>query len=581
MKHFLSALSEHFDRYRFGLASAQADGLLALLGLVSGVCAGLIIVGFRWSITAMQQLHMPALPGEAFEWLDPAARFAVPIVGGLLIGLGYRMIPAAARTVGVVHVLERLHYHQGHMPVRNLLVQFFGGAIALASGHSVGREAPSVHLGAAIASMLGRRLSLPNNTVRTLIACGAAAAIAASFNTPLAGVVFAMEVIMVEYTIAGFVPVILAAVAATAVTRAVFGAETVFSVPLLGITSLWDLFYIVVMGVMLGVLSAAFVAAVRWSSRRTAQMPVAIPPLLAGVVVGTLALVAPQVMGLGYDTVAEVLAGKNLLVVTFGVLAAKFVASACCIAARVPGGLIGPTIVMGSLAGAAFSLGIAGLPGASSSSSLFVMLGMGAMMAAVLQAPLAALLALLEMTGNPLIILPAMAAVVSASLTAKIAFRQESVFTHLMRDAGLDYHHNPVSQGLRRIGVAAVMNRSFAQVARLLSAEEARTVLRDQPQWLIFERVADEFQLLRAADLLLFIESQEEFVEAIDLLAIPGDRFELSAIHLQATLHEAREIMIAEGVEALYVRRPLAPLSYRTFGVVLRSSIESGYQLRT
>ena len=121
------------------------------------------------------------------------------------------------------------------MPGRNLVVQFIGGAVALASGQSVGREAPSVHLSAGAASLLGQRLGLPNNSIRILVACGAAAAIAASFNMPLAGVVFAMEVIMVEHTIAGFVLVILSAVAATAITRAVFGEETAFLVPLLGL----------------------------------------------------------------------------------------------------------------------------------------------------------------------------------------------------------------------------------------------------------------------------------------------------------------------------------------------------------
>ena len=575
-------LGDWLDRNRFGLASGRADGFLAILGLVSGVCAGFIIVGFRLSVTALQQLHMPGLPGDSFESLDPLTRFAVPTAGGLLIGIGFWLLAAPARTVGIVHVLERLHYHQGHMPLRNLLVQFVGGAVALASGHSVGREAPSVHLGAAFASIFGRRLTLPNNAIRTLIACGAAAAIAASFNTPLAGVVFAMEVIMVEYTIAGFVPVILAAVAATAVTRAVFGGESVFYVPLLGITSLWDLVYIVLMGVLIGTISATFVRAVRSLSRRMALLPIALPPIVAGLIVGVLASVAPEVLGLGYDTVARALSGEILLVAALGIMLAKFVASVTCIAARVPGGLIGPTVVMGSLAGSGFAALVAGLPGESAQAPLFAMLGMGALMAAVLQAPLAALLALLEMTGNPLIILPAMLAVVAASLTAKIAFGQESVFTHLMRDGGLDYHHDPVSQGLRRVGVTAIMNRNFVQCSRRMTQTEARQVLESQPQWLLFEPDEQEFQLLRAADLALFVESAESGEspdESVDLLAIPGTRFELAAVHLQATLHEAREIIMREGVEALYVQRPLAPMRFRTFGVVFRADVEAGYRL--
>lgn len=348
-------VGDRLERYRLGLASSQADGFLAVLGLLSGIAAGLLIVAFRYTTSAIQHGYMRDLPGEAFESLDPAMRFILPTAGGALLGVSYWLIPAAVRTVGVVHVLERLHYHQGHMPWRNLVVQFFGGAVALASGQSVGREAPSVHLGAAVAALLGTRLQLPNNSIRTLVACGAAAAIAASFNTPLAGVVFAMEVVMVEYTIAGFVPVILAAVAATAITRAVFGAETAFVVPLLGLASLWELIYITAMGAIIGTLSAAFVKSVRSVSAAVTPIPVALQLSVAGILVGTLALAVPQILGLGYDTVSITLSGGLGLGLMVAIFAAKFIATVVCCAVRMPGGLIGPSVVMGCLVGGSFA----------------------------------------------------------------------------------------------------------------------------------------------------------------------------------------------------------------------------------
>ncbi|MGR8919059.1 MAG: chloride channel protein [Gammaproteobacteria bacterium] len=582
IRALLARLGERALDQRLRLASAQADGLLAVLGLVSGVAAGLVIVAFRLTIGALQQVYMAELPGDAFEWLGEQAQFLAPALGGLVLGALYWRLPAAARTVGVVHVLERLHYHQGHLPLRNLLVQFFGGAVALASGQSVGREAPSVHLGAAVASLFGRQLGLPNNSLRTLVACGAAAAIAASFNTPLAGVVFAMEVVMVEYTIAGFVPVILAAVAATAVTRFAFGDETAFLVPLLGLASLWELAYITLMGVLIGVVAAAFIKAVRVLTALADHLPVPLRMVAAGAAVGLIALATPQVLGLGYDTVSQVLGGGLALGLVLGVLAAKFVASALCCAARMPGGLIGPTVVMGSLLGAAFAEVASLFPGVSSQAALFAMLGMGAMMGAVLQAPLAALLALLEMTGNPLLIMPAMLAVVAASLTARLAFGQDSVFTLMMRDAGLDYRHDPLSQGLRRVGVAAVMNRSFEHAERRLDADAARELLKRGPQWIIVERDVERPILLRAADLARHCESAAgtDTAGEIDLLLIPAAREELKPVHLEASLFEAREIMQREGVEALYVRRPLAPMTFRTFGVVRRADVESGYAFR-
>ena len=125
--------------------------------------------------------------------------------------------------------MERLTRHQGYLPLRNAVIQFFGGAIALISGQSGGREGPAIHLGATAASLLGQKFQLPNNSIRTMIACGTAAAIASSFNTPIAGVIFAMEVVMMEYTVASFLPIIVAAVTSTLVSQAFFGAAPAFA----------------------------------------------------------------------------------------------------------------------------------------------------------------------------------------------------------------------------------------------------------------------------------------------------------------------------------------------------------------
>lgn len=570
--------TNQLESARTGLASGQADGVLAGLGLLSGLLAGAIIVAFRYAVDLLQLGFIGQGAPDSFEHLTPGMRFLLPVLGAVLLAVIYWRLQPASRTVGIVHVLERLHYHQGHMPLRNVLVQFFGGVMALASGHSVGREAPSVHLGAGAASLLGHKLMLPNNSIRTLVACGAAAAIAASFNTPLAGVVFAMEVIMMEYTIAGFVPVILAAVAATAITRAVFGADTALLVPLLGLASLWELFYITIMGVLIGTLSASFVAVTRWLVRIMRAIPLVTQFLLAGIVVGALGTFVPQIMGVGYDTASAAVAGHLGAFSMLVILVTKLTASAACAAARVPGGLIGPTIVMGCLAGGCFAHVVGALPGPSSPVGLYAMLGMGAMMGAALQAPLAALLALLELTGNPLVLMPAMLAVVSANLTAKIVFRQDSIFTLLLRDSGLDYRHDPLSQSLRRVGVAAAMNRSFEICARHIEPAQALLLLERGPQWIIVECGDERRLLVRASDLARYCENERS--GQVDLVEFPAERLELAPIHLQASLFEAREAMQRAGVEALFVRRATAPLSYRTFGVLLKQEVESGYVFR-
>ncbi len=219
------------NRLREHLAHAEALFPLALVGLISGLVTGGVIIAFRW-ITENAQLALTPVAGpEAFEWLSWPYRLGLPIAGGLLIGVIFQRASLGSRQVGVVHVMEQLAYHSGRMPWKNAALQFFGGALSIMSGHSVGREGPVIHVGAASSSLLGQWLGFPNNSIRVLVACGVAASIAASFNTPIAGVIFAMEVVLMEYTLAGFTPVILAAVAATSLTRVVYGSAPAFDIP--------------------------------------------------------------------------------------------------------------------------------------------------------------------------------------------------------------------------------------------------------------------------------------------------------------------------------------------------------------
>ena len=565
------------ERLRLRLASAQAGISLPFLGLFAGVLAGGVIVVFRLLVETAQAAFIPFGDVERFEALSVTMRFALPVGGAILIGVVFHLLNDSTRRVGVVHVLERLQYHEGHLPLKNLLTQFFGGAVALICGHSVGREAPSIHLGAGTVSLFGQYLRLPNNSIRTLVACGSAAAIAASFNTPLAGVIFAMEVVMVEYTIAGFTPVILAAVAATIVTRLVFGSGAVFYVPQLDLGSMWDLPFILLMGIFLGALSAFFIATIRYFARLASRLPPALAIVFAGLFVGVIAIEVPAILGLGYDTVNAAILGDLPLAALVTIVVAKLLASGACVAVGIPGGLIGPTIVIGAAVGGLFAYAADAIPALSSAHGLFVMLGMGAMMSAALQAPLAGLLALLELTTNPFLVMPAMLAVVSANITAREVFKQESVFTMLMRDAGLDYRNDPVAQSLRRVGVASVMNRSFVESDTDITVEKARELLHGTPQWIIVRDAKDNRHLLPAADLARLLEQHED--DDISLLEIPAQRRELAPIHMQASMQEARAALESSEAEALYVRRQIAPLNFRVFGVLVRRDVEASYKL--
>ncbi len=556
---------------------------LALLAVITGIFTGFVILLFR--VTIDYVLGHWLLPGdsESFEALTHFERLLLPIAGALVLGATLSRLSAKHRRVGVVHVMERLSRHQGRLPGRNALVQFFGGIFALISGFSGGREGPAVHLGAASSSLLGQALELPNNSIRTLVACGTAAAIAGSFNTPLAGVIFAMEVVMMEYTIASFIPVIIAAVTSTVLTHYFIGADAAFLIAPVQMNSLLEIPYIVLAGVLIGCVAASFNYSVQLFARLS-HWPFWLRALFAGAITGLAAITVPEIMGVGYDTVNGAMLGQIGLYTLLAIIVFKTVASASAVGLGIPVGLIGPTFVIGAAVGGA--LGIVGemlQPGEAASIGLYVMLGMAAMMAAVLQAPLASLMAVLELTANPNLILPAMLIVVVATLVSSVIFKQKSVFLSTLETLGLQYPPNPVTLHLQRAGVSAIMNREAVRLARRCSLEQALRATGNSPRWVVVETEPGVFRsVVNGNDLRVHLETldasqekAERASEEIDLLGIPAQRLDVADIDYQATIKQAQDAINEPGIEALCVRRTSAPMIRTVLGVITQADIDN------
>jgi H+/Cl- antiporter ClcA len=572
--------TEWLDESRIRLARPGALMSLSLLGLVTGVLAGGVIVLFRLLVEGTQEFILPGQGPENFEALTAEARFALPFLAALLLALMFRWFGRGIHVLGVAHVLERMDRHQGRISSRAFLLQFFGAALAIIGGHSVGREGPNVFLGAAAGSLLAKRLALPNNVIRTLVGCGTAAGIAASFNTPLAGVVFALEVIMMEYSVSSFIPVILAAVSATAVSNAVFGNYPAFILPSVQMVSLWDLVPVIALGIAAGAVSAVYVQSVQSVATRTAGLSIGWRLVMAGVLMGGMGILLPEIMGIGYDSVDTALHGGFTVSVLILLLIGKVLATSVCIGMGVPGGSIGPTLFIGAMLGALFA-GLADyLPLTPVNQvGLFALLGMGAMMAGSLQAPLAALTAMLELTDNPKIILPGMLVVVISGLTAGEIFGKGSVFTTMLRSSGFKIGSDPLTQALRRIGVASVMERRVAQVGQKVSHERARELLQNAPRYLLVSTEGDAQVLMPSSNLASYLDAKngEKSHDPIDLLSIPAKRWNVATISLQANLQEASEALKHHEVEALVVKRHAASGIQRVYGIITPEMVDNAY----
>ena len=571
------SIQRWLENFRLQLSRPDAILPLSILGLIAGTLAALTVIALRLLVDYVQVGVLPINVAEDFEAMSPAWRVGAAVAGGLLIGLLFGMTREETHSVGVLHIMERLAHHQGRLSWRNAAVQFVGGAITMIAGHSVGREGPSAHLGAASSNLPAQALRLPNNSLRVLAACGAAAGIAASFNTPLAGAAFAMEVLLMEYTVAGFLPVILATVSATVLARAVFGSDLAYNVPSLSLGALSELPYILVCGVLIGMLAAGFNALFQWVSVHGQKLPVWVRPVLAGLLIGVCGALVPEVMGIGDDTVDRILRGEPAFMLLLIILVVKIIATTGGIGLGLPGGIIGPTLFIGAAAGGLLCA-VGAMLGFTDVSSfgLYAMIGMGAMMASSLQAPLAGLIAILELTGEPNLIFPGMLAVVAATITSGQFGRRESVFQGLLRARGLDYRNDPMAQSLRSIGVASVMNRRVVVLPRQVTSAEADDALAGQPLWILVRGTEQADVLLAAVDLVR-VRKDAPDEESHDLLGVPGERLQTRPIDMGATLQEAQELMQKSGAEALYVISQTVPGIPRVLGVLTPEDIENRY----
>lgn len=570
-------ITRRLESFQLRLARPDALTQLAFLGILAGILTGIVIVAFRLLAEGVLALLLTGDP-ENYEALTWQYRALLPVLAGLFLVLLFHFASKGIHVLGVARVMERMAYHQGHLGVRELLLQFFGAAAAIIGGYSVGREGPHVHLGASSGSLLGQWLHLPNNSIRTLVGCGTAAGIAASFNTPLAGVIFALEIVMLEYTIASFIPVILAAASATLVSIAVFGNEAGFDIPTMELANLAHMPLVLLLGLAVGILSAAFIQTMQFVAGIGRSFALWQRFLTAALIAALFAVLLPEVMGIGYDSVNDALLGEIGLVTLALLVVGKLLATSLSVGLGIPGGMIGPSLFIGAALGALVA-NLFALAGFEVDVGFFALLGMGAMMGASLQAPLAALTAIMELTHSPGIIMPGMVVIITASLTASELFRKESLFITMLKASGMDYSTTPVLQALRRIGVAGTMSKSCVRTEATIGQVAAHALLQENPAWLIIDAEKRPHMLLRAADLASYLEAlQPENDETIDLMEIPGQRYDLAPIHLQATLQEAQEQLSNSNAEALYVQRQTAPGINRVYGILTREMIDATYR---
>ncbi|MEP4890153.1 MAG: chloride channel protein [Aliiglaciecola sp.] len=445
--------------FRQELANPRTSIQLCILGIVGGMSAASLIILFRLCVEWLQLSFLDEL--NRFSDLNPYLRFALPIGGALLIILFAFLTGFKHYRMGIPFVIHRLKQRYGHIPFRTTINQFFGGMIALASGFVVGREGPSVHLGAAGSSFIGHGLKLPYNSIRILSGCGIAAGISASFNTPFAAVIFVMEVVLREYRIHLFIPVMLAAACGSLMTRVVFGQVHELSFLSFQYINHWHYPYLIILGISLGCLATVFNNQLMNVIRLFRPVKMIWRILIAAVITAIFGYFLPESLSASLDTTHSFVSGETTSMLV-AILVAKFILALVAIGLGVPGGLIGPVYVIGMLAGAVFAIPLGFVLSENIDyNNSFALLGIAGMLTAVLHAPLAALSSIMELAYNADIILPAMLVIVPAYVTSTQLFGNRSIFIRQLEYQKLPYSISPIREALQKTGVLAVMDTEY------------------------------------------------------------------------------------------------------------------------
>ncbi|HEC90505.1 MAG TPA: CBS domain-containing protein [Alphaproteobacteria bacterium] len=465
--------------------------ILSVLSLVVGGMAGWAVVLFRKTIELVQ-LAAFGYGGERL--LYHTAGFAwwhvvlTPALGGLVIGVFvYRFMPGR-RPHGVAEVIEANALKGGRTSFTVGLKAAVVNAASIGVGASVGREGPAVHMGAALAGWTAKRLRLTRALSRTLLGCGVAAAVASSFNAPIAGALFASEVVIGHYALSAFAPIVIASVTGTVVSSIYFGSTPAFAVPEHLIASFLEFPAFAGLGIVAGLTALAFMWAVMAANRAAEKMPVApwLRPAIGGAMVGAVAVFYPYVLGIGYGTTELVLAAGIPAALLIAVLAAKIAATAISIGFGFGGGVFSPSLVIGALLGSAYGMMATGIfPELSSGPEAYAIVGMGGVTAAVLGAPISTILIVFEMTGNYKLTIAVMVAVVVSSMITR-GFHGGSFFLWQLERLGVDIKGGFETALLRGINLGQVMTRTNERVNRGAALEEVRKTLQESETGSLF-----------------------------------------------------------------------------------------------
>ncbi len=554
-----------------------------LLALVIGIIGGYGAVGFRLAIASVQHLAFGiAEPGISFILSLPwYLRFAIPVAGGLIVGPIVTFLATEAKGHGVPEVMASVATSGGIIRGRVAAAKVMASAVSIGSGGSAGSEGPIVQIGSAIASKLGQLLHVSPRRMRTFVGCGAAAGIAATFNAPVAGMLFAVEIILGDFGMSQLSPIIISSVTATAISRAYLGSAPAFTVPGYQLASPVELAYYAILGVAAALVAVAFTRTLYASESFFERLAVPdwLKPAIGGSVIGMFGVLGfPHVFGVGYEFIEEALLGHLTLSLMLILIAAKIIATSATLGSGGSGGILAPSLFIGAMLGGVVWYAANTISPAivTENYGAYALVGMAAVVASATRAPLQAILILFELTGGYEVILPLMLSSIIAVVVGH-KLMEESIYTVKLRSRGILLRHGTEINILRGIRVQEVMSHEVNTIPHNLRLQPLLNMVADIPlHSSIF--VVDE-----DAHLTGYISYQEirriiNDVDALEPVLVANDvaNPDTRNVAPQDTLDVVMRLFAGRNHEELPVIDPSQP--GRIIGSIHRADVDDAYQ---
>lgn len=562
----LRFLSFYFLRFK-----STEHIFMVVVAVIIGLIAGFGALGVQGAIALFSKLFWGAWQVELADFAGAATwhRLLVPAFGGLIAGLIVYYIATEAQGHGVPEVMAAIALRNGVIRPRVVLAKLLSASVYIGAGGSVGREGPVIHIGSAIGSAFGQFLQVNSQRMKTFVACGAAGGIAAAFNAPVAGALFSVEVILGDFGVPQFSPIVISSVIATVVSSSMRGSFPTFDVPKFEMLTFYELLLYVVLGLITGAMAVLFINTLAKTEAyfERVRLPIYVKTVLGGLAVGAIGLAIPQVYGVGYDSVHAALTGalpwQWLLLLVF----VKLFATAICLGSGGSGGVLAPSLFLGAMAGGFYGEFIQQFfPGATAASGAYALIGMGASLAAATHAPITAILIIFEMTNDYRVILPLMISCVIATLLST-RLQKESIYTIKLVRRGIDIFKGRDVNVMRSIKVRDVVQR---QVQTIPASTPFRSLMKlmlesPQEQIIVHDKLGRLAGVITLSDLRQAMQDEEflaDLVVAHDLL-----KSDVLTITEADSLDEAMRLFGREDVSLLPVvsehdrRRPVGQIS--------------------